>query len=242
MTYGGFPEPYLKADEREWSQGIATAIQCPVCRPWHNARKQLLFREDIRDLTHIRDLSSMEILSDMLPSRAGSLLSLNALREDLEVTHKSVVLWLNVFENLYYSYRVYPFNNTRIKSLKKEAKLYLWDWSEIESEGAKLENMVAGHLLKMCHFLVDAYGHEVMLYYIRDTEGREVDFLVTWKGKPWFAVEVKMSDDKPSRHLIYFKEKLGIPFCYQVIKNYDRRVVTRDVQLVSLDIFLSGLV
>lgn len=229
FRFGGFPEPYLKANKIHLQR-------------WHNERKQLLFREDIRDLTQIRDLSNMEIMSDLLPSKVGSTLSLNSLREDLEVTHKSVTLWLSIFEALYYSYRVYPYKNTKIKSLKKEAKLYLWDWSELETEGARLENMVGSHLLKMCHFLYDVYGHPVELFYLRDIEKREVDFLVTYKQNPWFAVEVKLSDDKPSKELLYFKEKLKIPYCYQVIKNYNQHNIFKDINLISLDRFLKLLV
>ncbi len=228
FAFGGFPEPYLKA--------APTQLQ-----RWHNERKQLLFREDIRDLTNIRDLSTMEILSDLLPSKVGSALSINSLREDLEVTHKSVVLWLKVFDLLYYSYRLYPYQSTKIKALKKEAKLYLWDWSEIEAAGIKLENMVASHLLKMVHFLYDVYGHPVELYYLRDTLGREVDLLVTYKQKPWFAVEVKLSEDKISKDLLYFKEKLQIPYCYQVIKNYDQHVIDNGIHIISLEKFLKGL-
>ena len=37
-----------------------------------------------------------------------------------------------------------------IKAVKKAKKLYLWDWSELEEEGIRFENLVAYQLLKYC--------------------------------------------------------------------------------------------
>lgn len=59
---------------------------------------------------------------------------------------------------------------------------------------------------------------------MRDVDKREVDFLVTIDGEPWFAVEAKLSDKNLSPHLLYFKERFAIPYVYQVVKteNIDR--------------------
>src|SRR4030066_16236 len=179
LKFGGFPEPLLKQNEKE-------------LRRWHNQRVERLGREDIRDLENIRELSLLHVLVDILPDRVGSLLSLNSLREDLSVAHKTVAHWMDILERFYYHFRIYPFHHKKIRSLKKEPKLYLWDWSEVPDErGARLENIVASHLLKMCHFLNDVEGYKTDLHFLRDAEAREVDFLVTESGKPWFAVEVK---------------------------------------------------
>lgn len=55
------------------------------------------------------------------------------IREDLEVSHRSVTNWLNILEKFYYHFRIYPFARDIIRSIKKEPKLYLCDWSEVES-------------------------------------------------------------------------------------------------------------
>jgi predicted AAA+ superfamily ATPase len=44
----------------------------------------------------------MQLLGDILPDRTGSLLSINSLREDLEVSHRAVSNWLNILESFYY--------------------------------------------------------------------------------------------------------------------------------------------
>jgi predicted AAA+ superfamily ATPase len=227
--FGGFPEPFLKQNTR-------------VLRRWHNEKTERLFREDIRDVEQVRDIVSMQLLGDLLPEKTGSLLSINSLREDLEVSHRAVSSWLNILESFYYCFRIYPFVGKNFRSLKKEAKLYLWDWSEVENEAVRFENCVASHLLKLIHFLRDYEGYKANLYFLRSVEKKEVDFFVTIAEKPWFAVEAKMNDTNVSPHLFYFKEKLNIPFCYQVVKKGDVDSFIKGVRIVSADRFLAGLI
>ncbi|MFH0796110.1 MAG: ATP-binding protein [Candidatus Omnitrophota bacterium] len=229
LKFGGFPEPLLKQSER-------------TLRRWHNQRAERLIREDIRDLENIRDLSALQILIDVLPRKVGSLLSINSLREDLSVAHKTVAGWIDILERFYYHFRIYPFTDSKIRSLKKEPKLYLYDWSEVDDGGSKLENMVASHLLKLCHYLNDVEGHKTEVYFLRDMDGREVDFLITEKGKPWFAVEVKSSAKDISKNLFYFSQRLKIPFSYQVVFEKDVDIRKDTVRIISLDRFLASLV
>ncbi|MDP2933405.1 MAG: AAA family ATPase, partial [bacterium] len=112
LAFGGFPEPFIAQNEKR-------------LRRWRNERLERLFREDIRDTEIIRDLSSMELLADLLPTKAAGQLSINTLREDLEVSHKAVKRWLDLLERFYYHFRIYPFAGRKIRSLKKEPKLYL---------------------------------------------------------------------------------------------------------------------
>jgi len=230
IKFGGFPEPFLKQSERD-------------LRRWHTQRLERLVKEDIRDLENIRDFSAMQILVDLIPSKVGALLSLNSLREDLSVAHKTVAGWMDILERFYYHFRIYPFNSKKIKSLKKEPKLYLWDWSEITgNKGAKLENIVASHLLKLCHYLHDADGYKTELFFLRDIDGREVDFLVTNDGKPWFAVEVKASSKEIARNLTYFGDRLNIPFLYQIVDERNIDIRKDKIRILSMEKFLLSLV
>ncbi|NQY74635.1 MAG: ATP-binding protein, partial [Candidatus Margulisbacteria bacterium] len=173
LTYGGFPEPILNQSPKQ-------------LRRWHNDRIERMVKEDIRDISSINDIGNIQLLVDMLPSKVASLLSINTIREDLEVSHRSISHWIATLEELYYAYRIYPYQNNRIRALKKEPKLFLWDWSEVVDPGARFENMVAGHLLKTVHYLRDTEGFKTELFYLRDKEKREVDFLVTVDNTPWF--------------------------------------------------------
>lgn len=228
LSYGGFPEPLFSKNER-------------TQRRWLKTRKELLLREDLRDLSRVEDLRQVQLLMDLLPQRVASLLSINSIREDLEVSHKAITSWLELLEALYYSYRIYPFQTKRVRALKKEPKLYLWDWSEVENPGAKFENMVAGHLLKTVHFLEDYEGYSAELFFLRDQEKREVDFLVTVDKKPWFSVEVKLSDPKIPPPLTYFKNKLDIPFNYVVTLEETKEYTQNGVTVLPASQFLTGL-
>ena len=228
FVFGGFPEIFIKQNERD-------------LRRWHNERVDRLIKEDIRDIENLRDISALQILVELLPKKVGSLFSLNSLCEDLKVTHKTISAWTEILEKFYYHFRIYPFQSTVIKSLRKEPKLYLWDWSEIADESARFENMIASHLLKFCGFLYDVEGYKAQLYYIRSVDQREVDFLVAIDGKPWFCVEVKLSDRGIAPSLKYFKEKLNIPFAYQVIKECDVDIMKDNIRIISADKFLSSL-
>lgn len=227
--YGGFPEPFTKSNKR-------------FMRRWHNEKVDRMFREDIQDVAVIRDLGSMKLLADILPERVGSLLSTNALREDLEMSFRAVSNWLDILEAFYYHFRIYPYTSKNIRSLKKEPKLYLWDWSEIEDESKRFENLIAEHLLKFTHFLYDREGYKAQLFFLRDLNKKEVDFLVTIKNKPWFAVETKLADTSIAPSLKLFKAKWQIPFCYQVIKKPGIDRIADTIRIVSADRFLSGLV
>ncbi len=229
LKYGGFPETFLAQDER-------------ILRRWHNEKLERLFREDIRDVENIRDISSMKILGDLLPSKAGGQLSINSLREDLEVSHRAVTSWLNILESFYYHFRIYPYTAKSIRSIKKEPKIYLIDWSEVKSEGARFENLIGSHLLKFVNYLFQRDGYKTDLHYLRNVDKKEVDFLVTVDNKPWFAVEVKLSETSPSDNLIYFMERLKIPFNFQVVNQKGIDIIKDNVRVISVDKFLSGLI
>ncbi|MEA1933465.1 MAG: AAA family ATPase [Thermodesulfobacteriota bacterium] len=227
--FGGFPEPLLRQNAR-------------TLRRWHNEKHNRLFREDIREVEDVRDLAGIQLLGDMLPERAGSRLSINSLREDLEVSHRAVSNWLNILEAFYYCFRIYPYHAKNYRSLKKEAKLYLWDWSEIQDKGPRFENCLASHLLKLVHFLEDYEGYHCRLHYLRSIEKKEVDFMVMADGKPWFMVEAKLNNIKVSPHIKYFKAKLNVPYAYQVVRKSGIDIFSDGVRVVSADKFLAGLV
>jgi predicted AAA+ superfamily ATPase len=229
FRYGGFPEPLFKESEK-------------FLRRWHTLKLERLFREDIRDVENIRDFTSMTLLGDMIPAKVSSPLSINSIREDLNVSHRAVTSWLSILEQFYYHFRIFPFNSSRIRSLKKEPKLYLYDWSEVEKEGPRFENMIAVHLLKLVSYLKEAEGFDVNLHFLKNVDKKEVDFLVTVKNKPWFAVEVKLNDTAVSPNSLYFKQRLNIPFVYQVINKDGVDVLKNDVRVISAGKFLSALV
>jgi predicted AAA+ superfamily ATPase len=129
-------------------------------------------------------------------------------------------------ERLYAIYRVPPFGAPKIRAVKKEQKHYHLDWSLVPSEPARFENLVAGHLLKWVHFEQDTQGREVELRYFRDTDGREVDFVVVEGRTPRLMVECKWSDAEVDRSLRYLKAKFPATDAWQVSATGTKDYVT----------------
>jgi uncharacterized protein len=232
ITFGGFPEVYMAKDQRDLKR-------------WHHDREKRLIQEDIRDVSNIRDLSTLEILATMLPERVGSLFSINALTTDLKVTHKTIAHWMDTLEQMYFCYRIYPYQHTLLKSLRKEPKIYMWDYTGVGDEsnlGAKYENIVANHLLKYTHYLTDIYGIPAELYFLRDKEQREVDFCIVADGVIECIIEVKSKKSAISNHLKYFKEKLNAKHTYQLVFEDNVDEDHNGIRMMSAAKFLSGLV
>ena len=76
--------------------------------------------------------------------------------------------------------------------------------------------MTASHLLKYCHFIEDTEGYKMELRFLRDTDKREVDFVVLKDKKALFAVECKTGEKNLSPPINYFKARTNIPKFYQV--------------------------
>jgi len=203
LTLGGFPEPFLSGSETE-------------ARRWSREYRTRLVRDDISSLERIQDLGHLELLMLRLPDLVGSPLSINGLREDLQVSHKSVSSWLSALERLYAIFRLPPFGAPKIRAVKKEQKLYQMDWSLVRSDAARFENLVACHLLKWIHFEQDTQGRDLELRYFRDIDRREVDFVITERGKPIRFVECKLSDADVDGGLRYLHTKFPAVDAWQI--------------------------
>jgi hypothetical protein len=225
---GGFPEPYTRNDPRQHQR-------------WSTRRRTVLVREDLRDISQVRQLALVEHLALLLPGRVGSPLSVNALREELEVGHDTVAAWIELLERLYYCYRIRPYTRRIARSLRKEPKLYLWDWSQVEEPAARFENMVASHLLKAAHAWSDLGHGEFELHYLRDREKREVDFLLADRREPVVLIECKLSDDRPSEALLRHRDQLGGVPAVQVVRTAGVNRSARGVRVVSAARMLAAL-
>ncbi len=175
LRFGGFPEPFLAGSEREH-------------RRWQKEHRERIVRDDLRDLERVREVSLIELLLQHLPRCVGSPLSVKSLSESLQVAHETVERWLTVLERLCVCFRIPPYGAPRIRAVRKEKKLYFWDWSQAPEGGPRLGNLVACQLLKYCQWREDTEGFVMELRYLRDTDKREVDFVVVRDGKPEFFV------------------------------------------------------
>lgn len=211
LQYGGFPEPFLRANARHWKR-------------WQRERMSRVIQEDLINLEHVKEVSQLDLLAQILPERVGAPLSINNLREDLAVAFETADRWVSILENLYVCFRIPPYGLPKLRAARKERKLYMWDWSVCDGRAARFENLVASNLLKYCHYVEDGEGDRMELRFIRDSQGREIDFVVVRNTKPEFAVECKSGDHAVGRNIVYFAERTRIPVFYQVhmgIRDYE---------------------
>lgn len=210
MTVGGFPEPFLEANERS-------------ARRWRRERFDRVLREDVRDLESIRNIQLLSLFLDLLRQRVSGLITLSNLAEDIQVSPKTAKSWLEVLERMYLVFAVRPYTRSLPRAIQKPPKVYFFDNGDVlGDEGARFENLVATTLLKRIHFLEDRDGYRYELRYIRDKEGREVDFAILKEGSLIELVEVKYSDENISRSLMYYAERLKPQKATQLVAKLKR--------------------
>lgn len=215
LRLGGFPEPFLSGSERQ-------------ARRWARDYRDRLMREEVTSLERIDNLGQLELLVMRLPELVGSPLSLNGLREDLALSHRTVGNWIEVLERLYAIFRISPFGVPRIRAVKKIQKHYHFDWSLVQDEGARFENLVASHLQKWVHWQQDVEGRDAELRYFRDTDGREVDFVVMVDGTPVSFIECKLSNGSVGGGMRYLKQRFPLVDAWHVTARTTRDYLTRE--------------
>ncbi len=196
IKFGAFPEPFTH--------------QSPAfSRKWHDSNVDRLVREDLRDLTRVVDLENVATLVELLPSKIGSPLSLNSLCRDLQVSHTAVRHYVRMLDLTYILFDVRPFAARIAQSIRKERKVYLYDWSAVSDPAARFENYVAFELLAWVTHWTDAGLGRFELTYVRTRQGKETDFLILWDRLPWLLVEAKVSDRPVESHHAAHSTALG---------------------------------
>ncbi|MEA3547809.1 MAG: ATP-binding protein, partial [Thermodesulfobacteriota bacterium] len=210
LETSNFPEPFLRGTRRFYNR-------------WKKSHLDIILKQDLLDLENVRQISSIEILIQLLRKRVGSPISYSSLAGDLQCSDKTVKRWLTILENMYVVFRVPPFHRNVARSILKAPKFYFYDTGQVlGNEGARLENLVAGALLKEIHFLEDCLGERCELYFLRTKDGREIDFFITRDDSPLLMLEVKWSDSKPSRNFQAFSKFFPNTRKIQLVKGLDR--------------------
>jgi predicted AAA+ superfamily ATPase len=201
--FGGFPEPFRRRSR-------------PFHVRWRELRRQQLVREDVRDLTRVQELGQLDTLVTLLQERSAQQIVYSNLSSELGVAVETVRRWIQALEGFYFGFRVRPWFANVNKSLRKEPKWFLSDWSAVEDAGARAETFVACHLLKAVQGWTDLGLGRFELHYLRDKAKREVDFLVVRDRKPWFLAEVKTAESSLSPALEHFRRQLSAPHAFQI--------------------------
>jgi len=227
LATGGFPEAYLHPSD-------AGRLL--------NDRLDFVLREDLRDLSRTNALRSLELLIDLLRERVGRQVNYSHLAQDLSVSGPTVKNWIELLERLYVVFLVPPYYKDLARSIRKEPKIYFYDCSApFEDGGYRLENLVACGLLKYCHFYHDTKGAGLKLWYFRDRENHEVDFVVTEGARVKWCIEVKTDTDNLHPSLLYLSKKVHPEESFQLVRRLDQPKEIDGVRIVPLPEWLEGL-
>ncbi len=202
--HGGFPEPFLRRQAR-------------FTRRWQSLRLAQLSREDLREAAAVRELGTIEVLMQLLAERSGQQLVYSNLAPELQASVDSVKRWIDLLACMHYGFLVRPWFANVAKSLRKEPKWFLRDWSSVADPGCRAETLAACHLLKAVDTWTDLGFGSFELRYLRDKQKREVDFLVVRDRKPWFLVEVKVGEQALSPALAHFQRQIQAPHAFQMV-------------------------
>ena len=203
-TYGGYPEPLVRRDAR-------------FSRRWHNLRATQLLREDVREMTRIQELDQLVALAAILNERSGDQVVYATLAKQVRVSENTARSWVGALAALHVGFLIKPWHRNVAQAIRKEPKWFLRDWSMIADVGKRAETFVACHLLKAVEGWTDLGFGQFDLFYIRNKQKREVDFLVTRDQQPWFLVEVKNAETHLAPDLALMQQQTGAPHAFQVV-------------------------
>lgn len=205
LSVGGFPEVFLDNDVRE-------------ARRWREERTRRIIREDVRDLEPLQHIDLLELMLDHLRDRVGSTLSISSIAQEIGISPITAAKWIKILEKMYLIFTVRGYDRKLTRAVHKPIKVYFFDNAEVRGdESQQFENLVATHLLQRNHFMEDYHGYSMGLYYVKDKNQREVDFLITQQNKPVELIEVKLSDETPAKNLISFGELLNVENATQLV-------------------------
>jgi predicted AAA+ superfamily ATPase len=184
---GGYPEVLARPRAR---------------RLWFSSYLQTYIERDVRSITAIRDLGTFRRFFALVASRHGSVLNKTDLAAPLGMSVPAIGNWLDILEATAQVLIVQPYFDNLGKRIIKSPKVYISDAGlachllGIESRGelerspflgAIFEGFVASEIIKA---QVNAGGRR-QLFYFRDQQGLEVDFIVPGKQGSVSLIEVK---------------------------------------------------
>jgi predicted AAA+ superfamily ATPase len=207
MLRGGFPEPCLASDGTQADRWRAQYITD-------------LVREDVLEFSRVQEIGTMRLFVELLRERVGSPLSLASLARDLAVAPGTLKRYLEILQALFIVFTVPPWHRNVARAIQQMPKLYFYDTGLVRGDdGVRLENAVAGMLLKHVQFLADSQGQNLGLHHLRTKDGAEVDFALSRDGALTDLIKCKLSDPRPHRALQRFAAEFPDATAVQIVRD-----------------------
>ena len=229
LARGGFPEPCLAAD----------LIQADR---WRAQYFTDLIREDVLEFSRLHEINTMRLFVELLRERVGSKLSLASIARDLAIAPATLKRYLEILQALFIVFTVHPWHRNVGRAILQTPKVYFFDTGLVRGDqGVRLENAVAGMLLKQVHFVQDSAGKEAGLHYIRTKDGAEVDFALSDGGKLTQLIECKSGDNKPHRALTRFAGQFSDAEAVQIVFNLRQEEFRNGIMITDAANWLARL-
>lgn len=173
-----------------------------AARMWFNSFVQTYLERDVRTVTAVRDLATFRRFMALVAGRHGQILNKTDLAAPLGVSVPTITQWLGILEATAQVLIVPPFYENVGKRLTKSPKVYVADSglachllgidsaAELAKSpflGALFEGFIAAEIVKA----QTNRGGRPEIYYFRDEQGLEVDFLVPGRRGSIALVECK---------------------------------------------------
>lgn len=190
---------------------------------------------DIRGIVNVNNLNDFEKFLRICASRSGQILNKSEIAKDVGVRMNTINSWISVLEASNQITLLNPFYENFGKRLVKSPKLYFNDVglclflvgldgeSILESPmlGFAFETLVFNELTKQ----IKNDHNFNQLYFYRDNQDREVDFILLKKGKVHF-IETKWSK-KPEIRYAKKLEKISLDMKSKTYGLGDRIIISR---------------
>ncbi|HMT69521.1 MAG TPA: ATP-binding protein [Saprospiraceae bacterium] len=186
-------------------------------------------QRDVTELLSIRDFGLFRTFLKLCAARIGQQLNIANLSSETGVSVPTLRSWISILESSYIMYQLPPFFKNFNKRLVKSPKLYFYDTGlasfllgirnektllESEFKGALFENMIITEYVKQ-NYHNNLY-HD--FYYWRDSNGHEVDLLVS-NDTAYDTIEIK------STKTILPKQFAGLDFLANIGGDAIRRKI-----------------
>lgn len=187
LEYSGFPEPFLRQSKMFHAK-------------WAEDYTDTVIKEDIGALTRIIDKEHLYDVYHLLPEMVGNPLSESSLASHLELSPPTIKNYLKRLEDFYLAFRLRPYSRNIKRALLKAPKCYLYDWTRVKDPALAFENYVAVELMTRIHLWMEGSEDRYSLFYVRNKQKEETDFLILKNGAPWLLIETKYSDGAIAGH------------------------------------------
>jgi predicted AAA+ superfamily ATPase len=206
---GGFPESVLFEDV---SNSLA----------WGESYLDAIIDHDLKDVANIRRLDNLKTLLRVLAAWSSKFIDKTGIMSSLSITKPTFDSYFSVLKNMFLIDAAYPWAKTDYEYASKRAKIFMsdtglmaaalgWNLNKIELDSDKCGKLIETFVYNQLSAEINAANQKYYLSHYRDSEKREIDFLIENEDNDLLAIEIKSGSavSKDSfKHIVWFRERM----------------------------------